>query len=461
MAVISGEVQGGRGRTFGSLDGLSDLGYVEREYFVDGEAVRYTLAAGTDYRHDGRWTAEEVERAPFRTRLVARFPEDASRFNGTLVVGWTNVSSGHERLGGGEGATFFDDGFAWVGASVQRVGLEGTTGNGQPRGLKFWDPERYGSLSIPDDDYSYDIFTQIAQAVRHRNGIDVLDGLVPERLLAAGSSQSGVRLSSYFNAIQPLTMAFDAFQMGIISGGGTILDATKPAPSPPELGGQSAGPSPFRILPFGTHQLRDDLPTKVFVLNSETEARWYFPCRQPDTDTFRYWEMAGAAHGSGSSRDAAARDERDFGDAGPRPASSRPEHENTLSTVPVSQAVLWHIQRWMADDIAPPRQPLIEFTGDPPRISRDDYGNALGGVRIPDFAVPLATHIADPPLEGLPAMTGSSEPFSNETLRRLYPTRDDYVREYNAAVDHCLATGAILEREAPALRAKAALVQLP
>jgi hypothetical protein len=132
-----------------------------------------------------------------------------------------------------------------------------------------------------------------------------------------------------------------------------------------------------------------------------------------------------------------------------------------LSTIPISQAVLCHIQRWLADGVAPPRQPLIEFTGDPPRISRDEYLNALGGVRIPDFAVPLATHIGDPPLEGLPTMTGSSEPFSDETLRTLYPTRDDYVRQYDAAVDHCLATGAILEREAPALRAKAARVEFP
>jgi hypothetical protein len=40
VAVVSGEVQSGRGRTFGSL-------YVERDYYVDGEAVRYTLAAET------------------------------------------------------------------------------------------------------------------------------------------------------------------------------------------------------------------------------------------------------------------------------------------------------------------------------------------------------------------------------------------------------------------------------
>jgi hypothetical protein len=459
MAVVSAEVTGGRGRTFMGLDGLDELGYCEREYFVDGEAIRFTLAEGTRYRFDGRWSAVEAQRAPFRTRVIVRRPTDPARFNGTVVVGWTNVSIGHEKTRGGEGPTFFDGGFAWVGASVQRVGLEGSPRDEKPRGLRQWDPERYGSLSIPDDDYSYDIFTQVGDAIRGNDGIDVLDGLVPQRLLAVGSSQSGVRLASYYNAIQPLTMAFDAFQMGIISGGGTLIDSTRGVDGPSELAADPLSSSIVRILPFGTHQIRDDLPTPVFVLNSENEAGWYFGVRQPDTDTFRYWEMAGAAHESGKPLDTDERDEREFGYR-VRAGFPRAEHENTLSTLPVSQAVLWHMQRWIAEGISPPVQPLIEFTGDPPRIARDEYGNALGGIRIPDFAVPLATHVGEPLFEGPPTMTGSSEPFDAATLEKLYPSKDDYLRKYNDAVDHCVATGAILEREAIGLREQAAQVEL-
>jgi hypothetical protein len=57
-------------------------------------------------------------------------------------------------------------------------------------------------------------------------------------------------------------------------------------------------------------------------------------------------------------------------------------------------------------------------------------------------------------------MTGSSEPFDAATLERLYPSKDDYLRKYNDAVDHCVATGAILEREAIGLREQAAQVEL-
>jgi hypothetical protein len=46
----------------------------------------------------------------------------------------------------------------------------------------------------------------------------------------------------------------------------------------------------------GTRFIRDDLGIPIFVVNSELEASSYFPVRQEDTDTFRYWESAGICH---------------------------------------------------------------------------------------------------------------------------------------------------------------------
>ena len=58
------------------------------------------------------------------------------------------------------------DGFIWVGVSAQYIGI-----NGSPSlpgfALKGWDPVRYGSLVHPGDNYSWDIFSQAAQAIRH------------------------------------------------------------------------------------------------------------------------------------------------------------------------------------------------------------------------------------------------------------------------------------------------------
>ena len=142
-------------------------GYVEEEYFLEGDAAQYALAPGGEYAD--RWAVGcRRARSPsrFRTRFVVRRPIDPARFSGTVVVHWNNVSLGFEfpgRLRDPE-SEVVASGSAWVGATVQKVGLDGLPG-AEARGLLGWDRERYGTLSILDDDASFDIFTQIADAV--------------------------------------------------------------------------------------------------------------------------------------------------------------------------------------------------------------------------------------------------------------------------------------------------------
>jgi hypothetical protein len=72
------------------------LGYVEEDYFIAGMASTYALAPNSAYTRDGRWSAERSQVVPFRTRIVVRRPVDPSRFNGTVVVEWNNVSMAHD-----------------------------------------------------------------------------------------------------------------------------------------------------------------------------------------------------------------------------------------------------------------------------------------------------------------------------------------------------------------------------
>ena len=218
-------------------------GYLEEEYFLEGDAVQYALAPGGEYADDGRWDVVERERSRFRTRFVVRRPIDPARFSGTVVVHWNNVSLGFEfpgRLRDTE-SEVIASGSAWVGATVQKVGLDGLPG-AEARALLGWDPERYGTLSILDDDASFDIFTQIADAVgpdragavsgddsggsgAATTAVDPMGGLVVERLLAAGESQSACRLATYYNAIQPVTQRFDGFLLIVYAGCGTRIEA--------------------------------------------------------------------------------------------------------------------------------------------------------------------------------------------------------------------------------------------
>ncbi len=462
MERVSGPVSGGEhGWAFGaSLGDLADVGYVESEFFVAGEAARYTLSETGDYSFDGRWAAEKGTASPFRTRLLVRRPIDPSRFNGTVVVNWNNVSNGHENLPG-MSAELLEAGFAWVGASVQKVGLYGFP-FGEPRGLVTWDFERYGTLSIPDDDLSYDIFTQIAAAVgpgRPAEPSDPMGGFTVRRLLAYGGSQSACRLATYYNAIQPLTQTFDGFLVLVYPGGGTLVDSTKPVPQQAEI--PEVARTLVNLLPFSSHLLRTDLDAPLLVLNSETEASWYYAVRQPDSDSYRLWEVAGTAHASGgAAEETAARQERDFGSVPPGPSIPAAANPNTLSFAPVVEAAMHHMQRWMGGGPPPPPQARVDFTGDPPVIARDEHANAIGGIRLPHLVAATASHRGASP-EGVPDLTGSSTPFSAETLRELYPDREAYVARFEAAVRHGLDKGFLLPRDAERLRAEVGAAQIP
>jgi hypothetical protein len=407
------------------------------------------------YGRDGRWTVTEGSQSPYRTRFLVRRPTEPHDFSGTVIVNWNNVSLGFEFLTGWS-SEVIASGSAWVGATVQTVGLQGFPG-AEPGGLIGWDPERYGSLTIADDDASFDIFTQVGTAVgpsRSVGSVDPMGALVVDKVLAAGESQSACRLATYVNAVQPREHLYDGFLLVVYAGGGTRVEAAGDGPSleaiPAEL-------RPFiNIMPFGSHLLRSDLSAPMLVLNSETESPWYQEVRQPDTSTYRLWEVAGAAHLSGGfGADILDQWRRDFGEVPDLAiATATSGLPNSLSFRPVDHAALRHLNSWVRGGGPAPAQDRIEFGGKPSKILRDGYGNALGGIRLPDFEVPTATHRGEGPTD-VPDLVGSDTPFSAETLRSLYPEDDAYVKRYEAAVDEGLVRGFLLKRDADDLRAGA------
>ena len=453
MSNLRGPIGGGKGWPFGlPATDLAAVGYRSDEYFLEGEAVRFGPVAGTELGRDGRWQVEPVGRAPYKTRLVVLRPVDAATFNGTVVVLWNNVTAGYENFTGGDSAEVFESGFAYVAASVQRVGVHGLPDN--PQGLRDWDPERYGTLSIPSDDYSFDIFTQVADRVapdRPGDVLDPLEGLDVRRVVAQGASQSAARLASYLNGVQPLTRRFDAFFLVMYFGGGTPLQVGDEVMT---VSGAAAGAGQPRI-PEGMHLLRDDLGVPVMVVNTECEATSCYPVRQADSDRFRYWEVAGASHVSlPAMASSSPRMERDFGFAIPLDDESM-QAINQVSVAPVVDAALHHLQAWLADGIAPPVQPRITFTGEPPAIVRDDNAIALGGIRLPQVDVPLGHNSAIRQAPDIFArLVGYHESFPDEKVRALYGSRDEYVAQYAEATWAAGAAGVILPRDVESLLAE-------
>ena len=398
---ISGPVQGGAGQANAAVQDLASHGYAETEYFFGGTAVSYD----GEHRDHGVWDAHENEEdsAEFRSRMIVRRPQDPARFSGTVVVEWLNVSIGSDGdPSWGYGAEeIMREGHTWVGVSAQQAGVNTLTTT---------DPQRYGPLDHPGDQYSFDIFTHAGRALTDHIGAAPLGGLEPETLIAIGLSQSAAFLTAYIDGVQPLTDGFDGF----------LLHA------------------PGRPTP-----VRADLaqPTLVFVTETDLTSGYAF-VDQPDSDSVRRWEVAGAAHA-----DAWLLNELGSGFASSCGRLNEGPHHQAL------RAALHHLVAWVTTGKAPPTAPRIDVaaeSGHPAVIGRDEHGNARGGVRTPFVDVPVSA-LSGEPAPGAPplcASFGSTVAFDAATLARLYPDHDSYVDAFTASTEAAVDAGFILRPEA-------------
>ena len=405
-------------------------GYIVEEYFLTGRASAYRNVDGAEQTADGRWSTEREPTAePFKTRILVVRPAANRDFNGTVIVHWQNVTAGYE-LGSVTDSEYLR-GYAWVGVSAQAVGVNGFPGP-DAAGLMQWDAERYGTLNHPGDAYSYDIFSQAGAVVgtdRPARDNDPMGGLNVRHLVAAGASQSASRLRTYINGVHSHAQVFDGY-IPYIDFASTIDFAA-------DKGGQRRGRRATRV--------RDDLGVPVFVVNSETETQAYVGGRQPNTDQFRFWEVAGTSHVSMPRATAAS-----------APGLDSP---NWLSYTPVYDAALRHMHVWLTEGTLPPTMPLIE-TETGATIKRDERGNAIGGIRLPDISVPTAAHNGfGTPVEGgsrFAFLYGTARDFSDGELAELYPTRSAYLAKYDAALAQAIDAGYVLAEDGPRLKETAA-----
>ncbi|MEZ5246238.1 MAG: alpha/beta hydrolase domain-containing protein [Acidimicrobiales bacterium] len=432
---------------------LSLVGYEQSEYFLTGTARSFAPVG--ELTPDGRWVVEAADEADYTTRIVVVRPSDPADFNGTVMMEWFNVS------GGLDAAPNFTmshveqlrEGYAYVGVSAQERGIEGGGGGvdvGFPIHLKGAEPERYAPLQHPGDSFSYDIFSQAAQAVRNPgDSIDPLGGLPLQHVIAVGESQSAFRLTTYVNAIDPVAQLFDGFL--IHSRGGGSADLSQ--------GPQAESPTPEQVL------IRDDVrvPVLTFQTDSDLLLLGWVPDRQPDSDNFVLWEVAGTAHGDvySISLDVGP---QDLGNdpaiaavvevASPIPGimdcggpiNSGPQHY-------VMNAAVHALARWAAGGEPPtsaPRAEVVEVEVDPDAEGRqathapvtDDYGNILGGVRTAWVDVPVA-RLTGEPVGGSSfcGLFGSTTLFDDATLAELYPTKAAYLDAMTASIDQSVADG--------------------
>ena len=422
---------------YAALQDLKSRGYVEQEFFIQGVANRYETPAA----EDGKVTDGDHA---YKTRILVRRPASPGRFNGTVVIEWNNVTSGHDLdidwFQAGD--YFIRSGYAYIGVTAQRIGVEA---------LKVWSAKRYGSLdvtadgTITNDALSYDIMSDVARAVRKPGSVDALGGLKPERVFATGHSQSAARLGIYVNAVHPLAPVFDAI---VLHGGGA--------------------------------KVRAGLDVKVWKLLSETDVLNQAALRQPDTRNFRTWEVAGDSHVDtqfiASSRALGSRDGNPVApnftpggrgntatsSSGVAPSCERPPYSH-VPFYQVMDAAFDHLVRWVKDGTLPPSAPPIETSsvGPPAVFARDQAGNALGGIRLAEHAVPTSVNTGQNTGPGFCRLYGSHQDFDAATIQNLYPTHAQYVAAVKNITGQNLKDGYILKPEAEATIAAAEKAPIP
>ena len=426
---------------------LSQFGWVEQEFFVAGTARAYRSALPLGA--DGNWTATpDGATAPYKTRILVRRPTSPRKFNGTVIVEWLNVSGG---LDAAPDWTFLHpflkrEGYAWIGVSAQFVGVEGGSSPlGLNLSLKAVSPARYGSLSHPGDSFSYDMFSQVGQALRSPTVATLLDGLAPRRVIAIGESQSAFRMTTYVNAIHPDTHVYDGFLIHSRGGGGAPLVDSQV------------------VLGEGVARIRDDVDVPVLQFLTETDlfsVLGFHSARQDDSDNLRTWEVAGTAHADRSILDYNAQMARDVAGGG-FDLAAECGSINEGSQAHVLRAAVAGLRAWVVDGEPPPQAPPLDVEGQ--AIARDERGIALGGIRTPAVDAPISvlTGEAPPGRSVLCLLFGDTRPFDAATVAALYPTHQDYVDAVTESADAAVAAGFLRQAEADDIVAAAGDADVP
>ena len=390
-------------------------GYIEEEYFIEGTANQYTnpdLETGAVIDSGHRYL----------TRLIVRRPQ-AEDFNGIVIVEWINVTGGPDKDIDWwySGAHFVRNGYAYVAVSAQQLGIDT---------MKEWSPQRDGSLDtthdglVGGDGLSYDIFSAVGRAINRvgqstpAGGIDILDGLKAELIIATGHSQSASRLAIYLNNVHPLELIYDGVM--VHGGGGRI---------------------------------RDDQETKIFKIMAETDMARRAATPQPNSDTFMQWEVAGTSHADYDfeieySKLRLLRDGLPISQAEARDVGcALPAHSRIPFRDPFN-AAFEHLVKWIKEDVQPPSAEPLQVSRMMPEVefARDDFGNILGGIRLAEHAVATAknTGMNDSVTNRFCFLYCSHEPFDQKTLDSLYPSHEAYVHAVREVVEENLAAGYIL-----------------
>ena len=385
---------------------------------------------------------------PYRTRMIVRTPP-ATDFSGVVFVEWFNVTAGTDSSvdWGYVSEELARSGHAYVGVSVQAVGVDGVEsdrlqeGLVDTRGLVVRDPERYGTLDHPGDAYAFDIFTQAGAAV-------AASGIRGRRRPRRADPDPRDRHRRVAVGHLP-----DHLRQRRASAGRALRRLPDPQPWRRRAVARRRTATPPRDLAV---RIRTDLAEPVFMFQVETDVNvfGYARARQDDTDTVATWEVAGASHSDAWSLGISGGIEPDASlgvfIGCQNPINDGPHHE-TL------QAAIGHLGGVGGRRHGPP--PVAAYRGRRPRwrcatreltVVRDELGIAVGGVRTPPVDAPIRVLSGDPSgeEEGFCFLFGQTLPIEPAALVERYGDLAGYETALRASADASVEAGWLIREDA-------------
>jgi hypothetical protein len=310
------------------------------------------------------------------------------------------------------------------------------------------------------------------------------------RVLASGRSQDGRFLTTFmlngFNMVGDRRV-FDGMHVFVSAAGLLPILQTGTGPrssgegaptfANPDFPGVNDGPLTIGEI-IAKVEERGEVPPKMLLVSSTTD---YYSLRaslgrtgesgiadRPLAANVRMYDVAGGSHVV----------------VPQAPTCTLPP--GRLDWAPVSRALLLRLDAWVSHNAEPPASelmPLEPASGEPPALraptrlsaaviqvpKRDQDGNALGGVRLPDIAVPTGTNGGQNQPQTFTCMlVGSFTPFAatkaereragdpRPSIEERYRSRDDYVNRVRIAAQELVARGFLLSEDAAVIVQEAA-----
>jgi hypothetical protein len=333
--------------------------------------------------------------APYRTRLVLRQPADDSRFSG-LVVAEAMHPAGQAHAFQHHSVYVMDAGH--ITAEITTQGWEQ---------IRDFNPARYGELTVANNQVN-EVLAQAGALLKSPQG--PLADLGVRKVILFGTSASSRILTDYL----PAHKVYRTPQMQLIYDGFM-----------PTSNGTSIAPVDVPMI---------QLPTQHEFENVATARQ---DSDEPGSQ-LRVYEFVGMGHLM------ARNNPRLSADQCTRPIT-------TFPLEPFFSAALHHLLQWVDKGIVPPRAERVlldrNVDNDGSLMVLDEHGNPLGGIRTPYVDVPVASYIAgnentpDSTVGILCRLSMWEAPFTQDKLRQLYGSPENYVRQFEASLHALEAAG--------------------